>query len=105
MLWQKLSEATPEEVEPLGLFGAQLANCSVGPSLWGPGESLVFFQVKGTGNSSRKDALYPQKAEPCPPETMRAKTRLHCEDKKVELMIVVPWRALGEVRKDLTSLE
>ena len=35
--------------------------------------------------------------------TMREKTRLHCEDKKVGLMIVLPWRALGEVRKDLTS--
>lgn len=39
--------------EPLRPLGAQLANGSIGPPLWGPVESLVFCQDEGSDESSR----------------------------------------------------
>lgn len=67
---------------------------------------LVFCQDEGIGESHRKDALCPQKAKTCPLQatTIREKTRFHCVNEKIQLMIVLSWRALGGVRKALTSL-
>lgn len=84
--WGALGVAVPDwgSADPLGLFGAQLANYSFGrpprPRSRGPVQSLVFCQVEGTDKGCRKDAVLLQKTEPCPlVKTMRAKIRFQRE--------------------------
>lgn len=71
-------------------------------NIWPP----VFCQDEGIGESHRKDALCPQQAETCPLQatTVREKTRVHCVNEKIHLVIVLSWRAVGGVRKASTPL-